>query len=71
MLCGETLPNLYEKFSGKRFVVAKDKTGERAQDKGGVAFVIAAHQLMGLGKLSPETIKSHWLASNRVKRSSK
>jgi hypothetical protein len=70
-LIGEVLPSLYKKFGGEDFAISKDETGSRVQHAGGVAFVVACHHAMGLGQISPETIKSHWMAAKRVTRPSK
>jgi len=66
ILCGKTLPELYKEFSGRDFGVSKTGEGGRAKDTSGVAFVIACHRAMGLGAITPETVKSHWLAVKRA-----
>lgn len=61
-LCGKVLPEIYERYSGKRFSVP------RARDVGAlpsIAFVIAAHKAICLDNISPETVRAHWKSARR------
>lgn len=59
-LCGFVLPQIYQEFSGRRFGISKEKDGSTIRETGGIGFVMAAHEAIGLGEISAEAIKSHW-----------
>jgi hypothetical protein len=57
-LCGVALPKLYTELTGKTCKPQKDNA-DRLRNVGGVKFVVDCHDAMKLGKISPETVKSH------------
>ena len=57
-LCGVRLPEIYKLFSGKKFSLSR--SSNRLNETGGMGFVLAAHEAMGLGKLGAATVSTHW-----------
>jgi hypothetical protein len=70
-LVGGQLPRLYERLTGRRFGVAKDKEGNRPLDTTGVKFVRLLLQAMGLPPISPDTVVSHWKSEKQRARANK
>lgn len=57
-LIGGRLPKLFEEISGSALRIAKSNN-DSVQKAGGVAFVVTAHEAIGLGSISPETVAVH------------
>jgi hypothetical protein len=60
-LAGIRLPKLYKRFTGERFGFSRTESGKLAYTRG-PKFVTMCLPVMGMERLSLETLRSHWKA---------
>ena len=57
---GKQLPELYERYAGKKFGFSTERDGSKLAYRNGPKFAAMCFPVMGLAKPSLETLRTHW-----------